>query len=299
MPDEIPPVEAPKTETLFAGKYKSPEELEKGFREIRKTNSDKFGIEPLSEAAVLTGDKGVFKDHAALEAAYKAQERLAGMGTREAKSEPKPDAKSVPNQPEIKIESRSGNTDPPDSDEDVPTLVSKAGLKMDDLEKQFIEKGDLTDEQYAAIRKARPSLSKSDIKFIANGMVAQAKLGQQIKSQTYQEAVKTAGGETQLKTLLHEDTLKQFYSPEEIADLSRRVTNPALAIGAIKDIMARHSAHVGSGGNVIKGDSIPSSGPATSREEYVKLCNLAARGDASAESRVKATSLEQINNWMY
>lgn len=283
-----PPVVVTTPTPLFAGKFKTAEDLDKGYREVRKTIADKHGLDPLPENVTLIGDGGLFKDAATLEEAYKKSARLIGVRGQDEKPPPAGD---------LKIEAGDDKTAIEDS-ADVPTLVEKAGLKMSELAEQFTTTGDLSDEQYAAIRKARPSLSKADIKFIAEGMASKAVLQQQTQAAIRTEAIKLVGGEQQLGSLLHADTLSKFMSPAEIKDAGRRLADPTLAVGTVKDLQARYSAHVGaSGGSVIAGSAPTGQSLPKSSAEFVKIVDRAAGGDRAAMAMLESIPQTHIDTW--
>lgn len=279
---------------VFAGKFNSPQALEQGYREVRKTVADKHGIDPLADTVKLVGEGGMFKDHGALEEAYKKSSRLIGV---------KVDAEAPKPTGELKIDAPKVDGEAPpltDDAPDVPALVLKAGLTIEALTEQFTKNGDLTPEQYDAIRKARPSLTRGDIKTIADGMAAKAVLAQQAQTQIRADAIKAVGGEQQLATLLNKETLKEFVNEEEMADFNRRLANPKLAIGAVNDLNARYNAHIGaSGRGVIAGGLAAGQSHPKSAAEFSRLVDRAAAGDASAIAVINATPQSVIDSWRF
>ena len=288
-PNTTPPTEtnaSPKGEVTFAGKFKTPEALETGYREVRKTIAEKHGLDTIPDNAVLVGDKGLFKDHAALEAAYKKTERLVGVATEP----PKNKAETPPKDAGLGIKPNEVPLE--DEDVDLPATVSKAGLKMDELEKQFAEHGKLTDEQYAAIKKVRPGMSKRDINDVAEGLAAKGALRQRVVTELRGKIVEMVGGEQQLETLRNEEVAKEYLTPAEIKDFNRRIEDPALALGAYSELNRRYAAHVqkgGNGGSPVAGDGIRSTGPIKSAAEFRELSRKSAMGDAAATARIMAT----------
>lgn len=268
--DTAPPKEVPK----FAGKFTDEKALAKGINELRGT----LGYTPLANPI---GEDGTYKTPEEAEADYKALSKLIGA---KAPAKP-PDGK--PAEP-LKI----GDVD---VEADVPTILTKAGLQLTDLEQQFIKDGDLTDEQYKAIQKARPSLTKPDIKLIAEGMAAKAILAGNAVNTAKSEAAQIAGGEEQLATLLQ--SASSFLTPTERDDFNRRLQDPKLTVSAVKDLAARHAQAVGAGGGIVRGGTPAGPSLPKNSTEFSKLVQRASAGDQSAISIINATPQEHINKW--
>lgn len=198
--------------------------------------------------------------------------------------------KSAP-APDDGLSLSGGNVD----DSDIPEIVTKAGLKQEDLEKQYAEHGELTPEQYAAFRKVNPGLGRKVVDAIARGMVAEGA----IKTQTLQtikaEAVKMVGGEQQWDVL--RATAKTFVPADEIEDLETRLRSPKHYKGAIRDLLAHHSAAVEAGKTQpLIGGSAPS-GSSVTREEFGRLMARASRGDRAALNQIRAIPQATIDSW--
>lgn len=281
-PPPPPPIVPPPNSgaVLFAGKYKSPEDLEQGFREIHKP----LGLDEIPGDRKLVGQGGMYTDHSALESAYKTFEKL--LSTRAVTSPPPP-----PPGEGLKI---GGGED---ANLDVPDLITKAGLKAEDLEKQWTEKNDLTDEQYAAIRKARPSLTKGDIKAIAEGMAAKAALAAQTQQAIRADAVQVAGGEKELNGLLA--WAKTGFNAAEQADLNRRLGDPNLYKGALQQIAAAHRAALGAGNAQPLVGGTPASGsPVNTASDIFELTKRAEAGDTSAQAALKGIPMKRFAELM-
>lgn len=266
---------APSEPIKFAGKFNDADALASGINHLRT----RIGAEPLAK---VIGEDGTYKDAGDAERAYKELERLAG-------SIRKPDNKPVD---PLKI------GEPVSEEADITKIISTAGLNQTDLEKTWMEKGDLTDEQYDAIKKAKPSLTKGDIKLIAQGMAAQAT----IKNQTVQTAILEAegvvGGKEQLQNLLSQ-AVNFVTDKAELEDFNRRLADPKLAVGAVRDLAARHATEIGAGRSapLIRG-STPS-GPAVpkSAAEFHQIVKRASYGDAQARAILMATPQSVIDSW--
>lgn len=262
-----PPAPPTPPPVKFAGKYDTPEALEKGIREIRT----KTGFEPLPDSLKLIGDGGLYADAAAAEREYKRMESLIGAA--------KP----------TKTADLSIETPTPDAEFDVPTLVNKAGLRLDELQAQFSTSGDLTQDQYAAIRKVRPGLTNGDIKAMARGMVAEAALRAQAMEKVVTEAQQIAGGEQQL-TLLRA-WAAQNITPERLQRLNSQVkADPAFYPDMVRLLTAEHSAAVGAGKAqpLIGGTAANGAVAPPSPAEYKDLERRAMSGDKSAIARIMA-----------
>lgn len=287
-PVVVPPVTGDTTTTTtvqstptpkFAGKFTDESALATGINALR----DKLGYEPLAKPI---GEDGTFKTPEEAVTEYKALERLQGAKKKAVV------APTTPADP-LKI----GETPAGEVDADVPTILTKAGLQQADLEKQWTEKGDLSPEQYDAIRKARPSLTKADIKLIAQGMAATAAVKNQAMHTAVSEAANVVGGTTQLENLIK--SAATLVTPAEKEDFNRRLANPALMAGAVRDLAARHAQAVGAGqaqplvaGGTPTGPSLPKSAT-----EWSKLVERAAGGDQAAYSMLMATPQEHIDGW--
>lgn len=270
-----PPAAAP-----LAGKYANSAELQKGIREGVRHLS---GTDLLPEGE-LVGPGKFFADDAAAEAYYKGKVEPA---IKQGKPKETPSPATAPLQ--------IGGEPLPDN-ADVPTILAKAGLKDADVVKQFTEKGDLTEEQYKAIRGVRPGLTKGDIKFIAAGMQAQATLVAQAVGKARSDAAAAAGGAEQLSSLLN--AAKSFVPEGEQAGINAMLQNPATTVAAVKVLRQMHADHIGAGGSVspING-SPPGAPPAiTSMAEYKALERRAMAGDAAARERYLTIDANKIVN---
>jgi hypothetical protein len=186
-----------------------------------------------------------------------------------------------------------------DDSADIPTLIERAGLKLDDLETVWAESGKLAPEQYAAIRKARPGLSNTDIDFIAEGLHAKAALRDQQVAGFVAEATQLVGGETQLTTL--RQWAAENIDPGRLARFNKMVkADPSFYPDMVRLIAAEHSAKVGAGKAkpLIGGTSLPVAGMgARSAEEYSQLLQAMQTGDVNARARIAATSPQSIAAW--
>lgn len=145
-------------------KFKTVEDRDKSFGEaFTAVTGQKW------KGKLEIGPNGDYADDAAARDAYKKLER-AFHATR-GKVEPqatKSDANPTP------LQIGTPKTQEPDLDSpyDHAKLLEDAGLKLEDVEKEWRKNGKLTDDQYAKIRAQRKNLGRGDIDILARGLAA-------------------------------------------------------------------------------------------------------------------------------
>lgn len=295
-----PPVAAappadPRSEPKYAGKYADVDGLEKGIREVRRALS----LPDLPEGRSLIGTH--YADAATAEAEYTSYARLlakTGKVTGEAPAvaapaAPKPEA-PFPN-PGVAL---NGEHD----DVDIPSLVTRAGLNFDDLSKQWSEKGELTTDQYAAIRKVNPAYGKHLVNELVTGMVAKSE-------RVLSQAVQLAGGGDNFEAAM------KWYAkakPNQVEEMRKLISdasissNPARAMSAFKEILFDYQTGGGKIGQapaaqarpaIIEGS--PAAGMASAFDtiaEYDGALDRMKRGTASQQdiARLEATPQSRI-----
>jgi hypothetical protein len=123
-----------------------------------------------------------------------------------------------------------------------------------------------------------------------------------IKNQTVQTAILEAegvvGGKEQLQNLLSQ-AVNFVTDKAELEDFNRRLADPKLAVGAVRDLASRHATEIGAGRSapLIRG-STPS-GPAVpkSAAEFHQIVKRASYGDAQARAVLMATPQSVIDGW--
>lgn len=186
-------------------------------------------------------------------------------------------------------------------DAGIAAIVERAGLKEADIVKAWQEKGELTDEQYAAFKKS--GIPKGAVKeFLA----AQSAIGKQIVQASMKEALDFVGGEEQHKNLLAWAG-NGGITAQEVDAMNAELAADPTRIGAItRDLYARHIKLVGAGKAqpLLSGESAPSGGgPYKSQEEIAKVVNSPEyqAGDpvvmAAHRERLKLTPHEVIRRW--
>lgn len=221
---------------------------------------------------------GKYETPEALETAYKELERKLGQRPQQALG-------------------MSIATPPPEGEDFDPTeVLAKAGLKPDDVYKQWQETGDLTDEQFTAIRRVRQNLGKADIRAIARGITAERELDGFRQERMRSDAAAMVGGDDKLQMLL--DNGSTFIPKDEIDGLQKLLSDSKTYKVAVRAIMAHHEAYIKSSGSkpLINGGPA-ASGPISSREEYRKVLELVVKGDVNAKARLMATKDSEIAKW--
>lgn len=272
------------TPVVFAGKYHSPEDLESGFSELRTA----MGLDKIDTP--LVGDKGLYRDHVALERGYKDLAAIQSRG--KPKDEPKPPAAPAPDL----------NVDPAKDDPiDVGKIISASGLDLAALETQYKANGKLTDEQYAAIRKADPSLAnvktgvlKAMVDSAAKGMLLEAETVNQAKTALHDKlAAKVGVNREELSDRLK--VMGASVPAAERAGINKALADPELAELAVEKIVAYHRAATGAGDGTIPGDGgAGATGAIRSYADLRKAITESDDGNVSARKSLSKMSHDQI-----
>lgn len=273
MPDapNTPPSAPPVTTNepaKFAGKYETDEAAFKGVNEIRRS----IGLKEFAADKPLYGENGHFPSKGFAESQYKEYEQVYHAGR--AKPAAAPDSLSL--KPDAA----------PDDDNEAPEAVlARANIKPEDAA-AALAKGSLTDEQIAAIRKAKPAyakLGKETINILAQGHYAKVQAEAARRGEFFAQADAIVGGRAQ-----HE-ALREWAKTNiaaELADWNETVeAKPSLYPAMMRDLQARHAAAIGAGkaAPLISGSSnaVPSSLP-TNRAEFLALMKRVNSGDQAA-----------------
>lgn len=295
MPEETPPNDGQQQQQQdnqqqgkslpFVGKYETQEAFEQGIREIAKTVDYPLGDGP------LIGESGRFKSVSEATAAYKAFARM-----RTQRGEEKPAEAGGENQGDAKPGDDDKQADDvlaigdiPADDMDVEAVLQSAGLKNDDVVKQWLDHGKLTDDQYAKLQAALPGVSR---KMIDGHMkVQQLALAHvhQTQANIKAEAAKIAGGEQQLQNLLA--GARRFVPADEVDELNQMLANPRQYKMALKIIKQHHLAYVGADKSQTTidadGGSTPDAPLKRGSKEYYDAIKRAGRGDKAAQDKLR------------
>lgn len=280
---------------LFAEKFKTPEALEAGVREIRKK------LELETPDGPLFGKEGkLAPDVLALERQYKDHEKMLGkLGA----AKPKTETETKPGAEGLKIETAKTETTSETQtavDQDLDGFVKGLGLETKALGETWLKDGKLTEEQYAKFQAK--GLSKQVVDTHMRGQMAIAQQTQTVIVNAKAEGMKIAGGEAQLQTLLTWAGNKENIPEAELARLNAQIeADPSNYPLVVELLSARHARAVGAGKAkplmTGSGNSGGSSGAATSKQEFIKLVRAASKGDEAALARVNATPEAQVAKW--
>lgn len=281
-PNAGSPASGVTTDAKIAGKFDTPEAFDKGFREL----SGKLGWGSLPESVKLVGEGGIHKDQDAAIAAYKSMESDLGRRTP-----PKADPVKPTFTPEPALQLSRG----PEEGDDPKTIITKSGLKPDELMKKWQENGKLDDADYAALHKAKPGFTRRDIDTFAKGMVAEAQLQQQIQQSIRVDAIKIVGSEDKLNNLIL--SAKSFVPDDEWDDIDERLKNPKSYKGALRDMLAFHAEQVGAGKvkPLVDGQNSSGGGVPQTSDEFRKLMHGVHRGDVASLQTLGKMTPEQIS----
>lgn len=284
-------------QTLILNKYADQAAFETGIRELAKK------VEyPIDEDTPIIGEGGMFRDLKHAEAGYKAFARLQTRAGGQQQQQQGDQNQQQQQQQQSQQRNADGTfmkkpgddaalqiANPPAVADDVDTaaVLAKAGLKAEDVSKQWTETGSLSDEQYAAIQATLPGVSKA---MINSYMASQQVAGQAMQQQQQAiraDAIQIAGGEQQLNNLLA--TARTFVPKDELDGLNAMLADPKQYKIALRVIMEHHRQSVGAGKSrpLVQGDARGSDAPLRrGTREYYDAIRAAGRGDQVAKQRL-------------
>lgn len=212
---------------------------------------------------------GKFKSPADLEKAYKELEKKLGKPPED-RSEPEPAS--------------------------VEELVSKAGLKIDDLSKKWVEKGALDSEDYAKFKAI--GRSKAEIDALASGMAAKQALIATQRERAIEEAASAVGGREAFDQVLKD--AKEFLKPEDIKVYNEMLNDPASVRAAAVKLSALRDAWAGTSGSkpLVNGQHGGAVSLPKTPQEFKEVRDAALRGDPEAMKKLKAMPESTIDGWM-
>lgn len=183
---------------------------------------------------------------------------------------------------------------PPPLPQTVEEVLNLAGLKDSEVATQYLAKGELTAEQYAAFAKVGRGRGEVDA-FLA-GQKAMREAQELQQQQILNESAKYVGGDQQLQTLLQfAGTLPKA----RIDDLNARLADKNKYKGALAEILTEYKQTTGTANAapVISGSpSVASAAPFVSKVEYQKARQESAarygnpQNDPAYIARLLATS---------
>lgn len=195
-------------------------------------------------------------------------------------------------------------TDPqPEVIEDVPAeeveVIRKAGLDPASLQAQWGREGKLTEDQYAAFKKAY-GWSKATTNLMATGAAAKAEARDAKYNAAAEKATARFGGMDAVKTFLQTEAPKHL-SEAERTHYTAMLKDPATiesAIIAVRALVTERSGSQVSIGAPISGDKPASyANGAKDAREFGTLMSKAQRGDKSAQEAIMRTPQSSIDQW--
>lgn len=243
--------EAPPAAALLAGRFKGPQELEKGTRELLKS----MDIPVPPDGTPLFGPGAMFPDAVAMEGEYRKYLTIQGkLGEAAKAAAPKtPPAAEIKPGEAIAISpapaAPAAPATPVDDDLSLDDKLAKVGLTKADLYTQWKKPaaeggGKLTADQYA---KAK---SLGWTPKVADEMVAtQASAHDSDIAVVHRLAADAAGGEQQLAALI--GWANKHYAGNTVAanDLTTRLNKKALTATVINELRFAYSVAAGAEGS--------------------------------------------------
>jgi len=221
-PDALPAVVLPSDNadgTLLAGKFKTPEELAKGYTNLATLlgKQGKLTDEQVKQVLALTPDPP--KPGSVTPA--------AAVGT-----------------PEPAAAAAAAKANPLQIDA-AKVAADAAGLNLEDMNKEYAETGKLSDASYAKLEKV--GIKKDIVAAFITGQEA-------VRSQVEQKAYAMVGSEEKYTQML--GWAATGLAPEEVVAFNAAVIGtPAAQALAISGLKARFEAAVGSDPSLIRGDA--------------------------------------------
>lgn len=259
---------------MILGKFATPEARDTALKEIHtKVLGDAVPF------TMPTDDDGRNKAYAAYEKALRTP-----PSNGETKTPPK--ALIVENPDEIL------SIGAKDEDPDVEAILAKAGLDATEVSKQYNDRGELTDAQYAALKKVGYGRKIADT--LATGQHARAVLSVQRNQAIRSEAVAAVGGEEAFKNL--NLWAESNVAPERMKTLNAMVkATPAAYPEVVRMLVAEHTAALGAGKAqpLVTGGATGGATGITTWADVSKLVERAAAGDEAASAQLSMITPEQ------
>ena len=176
-----------------------------------------------------------------------------------------------------------------DKNAGMEAVLARAGLTTSDVVGRFADKGELTNDQYAALEKQ--GYAKGVCDEILRDKVA---LATQAQESIRASLVAKVGGEEQLTNLI--GWAAQNLTPQEQANYNRQIADTATATMAGEWLIAKHKAAVGATNSapLLSGDGSATSGATafgSQREMFASMdkANADPTLQAAHEARLLAT----------
>jgi hypothetical protein len=178
----------------------------------------------------------------AISQSYREAQAKIGGGKADKPATPAPGADA----PEADATLKLAAPPPPGAEpEDFTGIITGAGLKQEEIKAQLLKDGKLTDEQIDAIHKKYGFPKKLIAQTAQADLVAYRARETEMKAQAAQtraEAIKIAGGEQQLGTLLTWATSK--IPPDQHAEINAALADTKKALPTIKALLFDYNQEV-------------------------------------------------------
>jgi hypothetical protein len=225
LPAVVLPSDGRNEGSLLAGKFKTPEELAKGYSNLATLlgKQGKLTDEQVKQVLTLVPDSPKPAAAAAVPAAVPETPEAAAAAAKAAA-----DAKANP----LQIDAAKAAAD-------------AAGLKLEDMNAEYAATGKLSDASYAKLEKV--GISKDIVAAFITGQEA-------VRAQVEQKAYSLVGGEEKYAQML--GWAATGLTPPEVEAFNAAVIGtPAAQALAISGLKARFEAAVGSDPSLVRGDS--------------------------------------------
>lgn len=235
-------------------RYKTPEDREKGHRELAKHVGT-----PMDDGRPYIGPGGYYRTEAEAKQGFDALNKVRGRlrpaselqqpeGGEQPAGETKPEGDGKPATPApegtkpLAVGKQAGGAPPAGEDEGVDEIMTRAGLKAEEVIETFRKDGKLSDEQFKAISKAQPGISRKLANEMAELRIAKAERDDMARALIWNQAAEMVGGMDKLRALQVE--VDTYVPADELPDINRRLSDPKLWRGAMTQILAYRSAHL-------------------------------------------------------
>lgn len=280
------------TPRKWAGVFATPQDLEKGIREIRP----KIGLDAFPDEKPLVGAGGLYTDHFAAEDAYKMAVKALGKSGQEQPKAVKTETKTEAKPGSLSITKQEAST----GDETIDAVLGKAGLNGEELGDQWVKQGSLTTEQYAALKAQ--GYPRAVVDGFMRGQMADAELSTMRANAAVEAAEAVAGGSAELETL--RTWAAQNMDRARLKGLNDQVEkNPSFYPDMIRLIQQEHSKRLGADKSrpLVNGQAAGGTGggPVKDLKEFQEISSKMDRGLATVEEmrRLAATPWDVMRKW--
>lgn len=280
------------TQPLLAGKYETPDALERGIREA----AARLNYHGIPNEGKLIGEGGVYATTDEAVANYQAMQRIlnrqqqAGGNDNTAQNDGGSDGNQPPQETPTNEDGTPKIPDAPSLSEvdDPVKLLEGAGLTNDEVVSQWQDNGTLTDEQYEKLTTTY-GVSRQLVDAYMQGQAALASGQSQVQQQTVTSLAEMVGGEEQLNNLLV--NARQYVPANRIEPLNALLANPDYADIAVREIQRYQQEKLGSANTRPLASGTAPSGsaePIRNQAELWEVNEQAMRGDKQAQARLLA-----------